>query len=203
VNVGNRFQEALVNNPAPRTIGNVRLRYEESMLFGDGVHRWSWRAWIPELLLVSGFAFALLSVGLLLLPGTTTTSPVILGVLAALVVLAAVRVDSLRSTPLRFVLNFLTETLFVDAPGTGRFRRQGLAIPFDDVTAVNVVTSSDAGETFQLEVSVKSTKGPTTIVLLSEVAEARLDELQRFAHTLHAAFGIRPSAQPPPQDSFD
>jgi hypothetical protein len=188
--VASRFQEALHHNPAPKRIGTLRLRYEESMLLGQTVRPLSPLDWLPEALMAVGFGLGLIALISLLIPRTGNAWPVSLGVLAALAVLAAVRLDSVRATPLRFVLNFTNDTLRIDAAGRGRFRRQTIVVPFDNVTDVEVSQLEDGRFGIVLHCQAGS-EAPHAFVLTRGVSPDNVDELRKFWRFLRSALGLK------------
>lgn len=187
-----RFSQALDANPAPAALGDVKLRFEPSMLIAETPRqRLSLRPTIAWLL---GLCFLMGALGGLV---TDTSVNVALAciVLAGLSMAAATRLERLEKRQRRFVANFETYTLRLDfsSPFVGQPRT--LNVAFDDVREVSVLEQADGA----LCLVVEFAQGDRVLqeVLVAFVANERRDELERFQRTLQNAFGLGE----PPADS--
>lgn len=185
------FARALEENPIPRRLGGVRLRYESSLLIVESRPRLGASGLLPESLLVGGLACALSGVTLLL-QGSSERDVALAGVLAGATglliaggVLAARRGRARR----RFVLNFATESLRLDLPTAAASR--STVVHFDGVTDVAVVPRRDG--TFTLAVTYLPAPGaaPVTEVLIDRVSSRDVPHLRRVWRLLRGAFGLR------------
>jgi hypothetical protein len=199
------FADALEENPAPRQLGDVRLRYEPGRLLGESLPPSPWSRQVPGLLVALGAGCALGAVlGLLLGTGARSTPvvPWALGLLAAALVGQALRLEG-RLGRRRFVLHFPSERLRLEqlrwAPGATR----ALWVLFDEVTAVEVVQRPDG--TYALVVcwgageapgpapgqARKPERAPRREVLVEHIGAHEQEALVRVWRLLHNAFGLR------------
>ncbi len=203
-----RFQDALAKNPAPKTLGDVRLRYDGDLLIGET--RRPTASLRPTALATAGFASGFVSAVLLLLPGSqggSTTLSVVFGVAAAALILLSAYGEQHGKAQRRFALNFFTETFRVDRPSRLRGAPETVLVKFDDVLSVGVTGSTNGGAALWVEFK----RGRELIV--DAIPEEQGDDLVRLHRVLEGAFGIRPrpndadsesvDSDSAPEDSFD
>src|ERR1700719_1439987 len=106
------FEDALRASPAPRSVGDVVLRYEESLLIGETRRRSSLAS---PVLLVGSVACALAALAALLITGKVTAAAA-LALVGAGMMLGAMWTDQQTRAVRRFVLNFSTERLRLETP---------------------------------------------------------------------------------------
>jgi hypothetical protein len=188
------FADALEDNPAPRRLGDVRLRYEPGRLLGESYPPSFLRRQLPGLCLLLAAACTVGAlVGMLWGGGGERTPfvPVALGVLAAALVGLALWQEGQLGRR-RFVLHFPTERLRLErlrwAPGATRVQW----VPFDEVTAVEVVERA-AGRYALVVVwrAAGSEEPPRREVLVEHIGAREKEALVRVWRLLHNAFGLR------------
>jgi hypothetical protein len=178
------FADALEENPAPRRLGDVWLRYEPGRLLGEShpPSFWRWRLPWACLVLAAGCAV-----------GAVVGEPpvsMVLGVLTVALVGLALRLEGQLGRR-RFVLHFPTERLRLErlrwAPGATRVQW----VPFDEVTAVEVVER--AAERYALVVVWRAAgeEQPRREVLVEHIPASEREALVRVWRLLHNAFGLR------------
>lgn len=182
------FQEALAENPAPRRLGDVSIRYEPSLLIGEADR--PPRGLLFATALVVGVAFAVGTAGALL----TNQSNTLVGLCAAATgaaFFACVQLDQIARRQRRFVLNFGTTSLRLDFSTPILNHPRTLVVHFDGVKDCAVITQGDG----QLAITVDFLLTPDSPTLLREVLVANVPAAQeaaaqRLHHTLSAAFGL-------------
>lgn len=187
------FSEALEDNPAPRQLGDVRLRYEPGRLLGESVPPTPGRRQLPEVLVLLGAVCAVGAVlGVLLSGGEGSLSLGAwgLGLLAAALVGQALRLEG-RLGRHRFVLHFPTERLRLEqlrwAPGSTRAHW----VHFDEVTAVEVVQRPGGSYALVVRWRVGEEPEPRSEVLVEHIGANEQEALVRVWRLLHNAFGLR------------
>jgi hypothetical protein len=189
------FADALVENRIPPSLGDVRLRYDEGRMVGQSYPPDQARRLLPELCLLLAGACCLGSLTLLVLIPSEYKLPALLGLGAALLVGAALRLEA-RLGRRRFVLHFATETLRLErlswAPSATRTEH----IAFDDVTAVEVVQrpSGHYAIIVAWRTGPKDAPEERRAVLVEKVRPGEAETLQRVWRMLHNAFGLKASA---------
>ncbi|ATB27114.1 hypothetical protein [Melittangium boletus] len=186
------FTEALEENPAPRRLGDVWLRYEPGRLLGESQSPSVWHRRRPALAMTLATVLAVVSMGGLLAGGrdaAATLIPLLLGLASAALVGVALRLEG-RLGRRRFVLHFRSERLRMErlrwAPGATR--REW--IPFDDVSAVEVVERA----TGHFALVVVWREGETRTrreVMVDHIGPGEKEALFRVWRLLHNAFGLR------------
>lgn len=199
-----RFSEALEQNPAPAAIGDIAIRYEPSMLIGETpkLERTSW----PTLAWLIGISLLLAAFGQLVLLSESLGVAICL-VLGALSIGAATRLERHEKRQRVFVANFLTTTLRLDFSTPIVGYPQTINVPFDDVSAVGVLTQGDGK--LCLVVDFEYRRRLLREVLAAHVPLEKRDELERFQRLLEGAFGLgeipgdSPLAPPHDESSFE
>lgn len=182
---GVSFEQALEANPAPRSVGDVRLRYEESLLIGETRPHSSLLA---PALLVAGIGSALAALAALLVTGQIAGAAILAGG-GGLLVAGSAYLDQRARGVRRFILNFATESLRLESP-----RRLGAGarthiVPFDAVKDVTVDPAE--GGRFSLRVRFELPgKVPPPELLVDGAPPGEVEELRRLWKTLRAAFGL-------------
>lgn len=187
---GVSFAQALSENPVPRRLGDVRLRFDGGRLVGESLPPGQLRRMMPGLCLGLAACCFLGSVLLLALRPGQPGVPVALGVVAAALVGWALYLEGHLGRR-RFVLHFHTETLRLDtlrwAPGAARSEQ----VPFDAVTAVETVQRPDGR--YALRVCWRPAPGeePRRALLVEQVTRSEEEALFRVWRMLHNAFGLK------------
>lgn len=191
-----KFEDALEENPIPSRVGDVRLRYEPSLLIGeargDGVRG----DLLSEAALVGGIACGVSGVALVLFSrsgfGMAVAAALALSAGGLLWVAASLR--KRRKLGRRFVLNFATESLRLDAPAPRSAMPRSTVVHFDAVREVAVLVRDD--ERFSLVVDYAPSPAAPDIrseVLVDDVDPDEVEELRRIWRMLRGAFGLRPA----------
>ncbi len=186
------FAQALSENPVPRRLGDVRLRFEGGRLVGESLPPGQLRRMGPGLLLGLAALCGLGSAVLLALAPAQPGVPLALGAAAAACVGLALWLEGHLGRR-RFVLHFHTETLRLDtlrwAPGASRTE----LVPFDAVTAVETLERADGR--YALVVVWRAAPEPEAqarrAVLVEQVTRGEQEALFRVWRMLHNAFGLR------------
>ncbi|WP_082175973.1 hypothetical protein [Archangium gephyra] len=189
------FTDALEENPAPRRLGDVRLRYEPGRLLGESLPPSFWRRQLPGFCLVlAALCTAGAVVGVLLGGDEAVASvPLGLGVVAVALVGFALQLEGQLGRR-RFVLHFPTERLRLErlrwAPGATRAEW----VPFDEVTSVDVVERAPGR--YALVVAWRpgdkdSREETRREVLVEHIGAHEQEALLRVWRLLHNAFGLR------------
>lgn len=193
------FTEALDENPAPRRLGDVRLSYEPGRLLGESRAPSIFRRALPRLLM--GLALMLTALvlgGLWVDTGRHDLAGFwVPSLLAALLGGAALRLEGQLGRR-RFVLHFRSERLRVErlrwTPGATHV----WWVPFDEVTAVEVVERAPHGP-YALVVVWRPAAGedeeaPRALqreVLVEHIGAHEQEALLLVWRMLHNAFGLR------------
>jgi hypothetical protein len=183
-----RFEEALRESQVPRRVGDVRLRYEQRLLIGETTRL---RGWADGALLMAAVGSGLGCLALLILSSTTASlvGAAGLAILAGLSFAASTFIEQRARRPRRFVLNFDSETLRLEAPARMTGNPRSLTIPFDAIRDVAVVTGPGRG--FWLEARFEEDGGERAQVLVDRVAPGEVETLRRVWRLLRDAFGLR------------
>ena len=187
------FADALEENPAPRRLGDVRLRYEPGRLLGESLPPPFLQRQLPGACLVLAALCAAGAVGAVLWGSggeRLPPLPVGLGVLSAALVGFALRLEGQLGRR-RFVLHFPSERLRVEqlrwAPGA----TQKEWVPFDAVTAVEVVERVPRRYALVVVWRAGEKEGPRRAVLVDHIGASEEEALFRVWRLLHNAFGLR------------
>jgi hypothetical protein len=182
------FRDALESQVPPERVGELRLRFEDSLLWLEPARV---RHPGPELLGVVAVVGGVMTVAALVTGGSLWLALFGACVAAAGTAGAVILRGRVRA-PTRFVLDFAGESLRLDGPGrTGR--RAVASVPFDAVTDLRVVES--APRRFGLALDYKEADGtPKTVLVMQHARPEEIETLRRVWRILRNAFGIRPSA---------
>lgn len=198
-----RFADVLESNPAPRALGDVRLRYEPSMLIGETTKGLG--TWRSSLVWAAGFSFLVFSVGALVLQWDTSVVLTLL-VLGGLLVAAAVHLERLEKRQRRFVANFGTVSLRLDFTSPIAGYPRTLVVPFDAVRAAELLQQEDGAAC--LCVDFEKDRALLREVLVAHIPESQRAEAERLERVLKGAFGLGtppppPEAPPADESSFE
>ncbi|MFY0569185.1 hypothetical protein ACN28E_35925 [Archangium lansingense] len=188
------FSEALEENPAPRRLGDVRLRYEPGRLMGESLPPSFWRRQLPGACLVlAALCTAGAVVGVLLGGSEGLGSvPLSLAMVAVALVGFALQLEGQLGRR-RFVLHFPTERLRLErlrwAPGATRVEW----VPFDEVSSVDVVERAPGRYALVVAWRPGGKDGKETRreVLVEHIGAHEQEALLRVWRLLHNAFGLR------------
>ncbi|HVE82413.1 MAG TPA: hypothetical protein VND93_06185 [Myxococcales bacterium] len=185
-----RFDAALDREPVARRLGDVRLRYDAELLIGERVPSLDAPALIPDALVLTGMAAAVVALCSLVIPGL---SGGLWGTLAAAAISAAATVAGLRMGGLRrgrrgFAVNFDQHVIRIDRPGGLRIRTATTLVPFAEVTAVLLLERGPG----QSALAVAARDRPW--VLVDAVPDQDRAQLERLRRMLEAAVGLIPPA---------
>lgn len=179
-----RFRQALVENPAPSRLGDVRLRYEPSMLVAETAR--GALTWRPTALMVAGLS--LIIVGLVLLLTSSHSFAFTALSLSAASLVGSVWWARREQRKRGFVANFVTLRLRLDfsTPIAGRPRT--VWVPFDDVKAVALLEQGDGQHC--LTVDFTDDGALLREVLVAFISADELAAARRLARVLEGAFGL-------------
>jgi hypothetical protein len=187
------FAQALTENLIPRTLGDVRLRFEAGRLVGESLPPELSRRMLPGLALALAAFCALGCLALLVMRPGEPGVPLVLGIITVACVGWALHLEG-RLGRRRFVLHFHTESLRLDtlrwAPGASRTQW----VPFDAVSAVETVQQPSGR--YALVVCWRDKpedpeQEPRRAVLITDVRKTEEEALFRVWRMLHNAFGLR------------
>jgi len=176
----------------PRKVGDVRLRYETSLLIGETQRRLG--LW-PVLALGVGLGCASGSVLVLLFPenaGPTLPLSITLAVLGGMLVMLSMGMEARTRGVRRFVLNFATESLRLEVPQPMRRRPSTSIIHFDAVRAVEVVGREGGRQALTVSY-LPSLDAPQVRaeLLVDGVTPQEQQPLERLLRMLRNAFGLK------------
>jgi hypothetical protein len=181
-----RFEEALAQNPVPKRLGDVTLRYEPSLLVGEAAR--PGRGRIFTLVILAGSALAIATLGALIARAALVTVCGT-GLLTAAAFAAATVLDQRARRRRCFVLNFQSTTLRLDFSTPFANRARTLVIHFDRVRDCSLCTQGDGLIALTVDFA------PSDDQLLREVLVANIslreeDAAQRLHRMLKGAFGL-------------
>ncbi len=183
-----RFEEALAQNPAPKRLGDIQLRYEPSLLIGEADRPPRGSAFLA--LGFVGAAFGLATLGALLTDASTQT---VAGcaALTGLAFFTLVQWDQRARRQRRFVLNFGTTSLRLDFSTPFANQPRTLVLHFDGVRDCSMCTQSDG----QVALTVDFVTASSSPQVLREVLVANIPLSQeaaaiRLHRVLKGAFGL-------------
>lgn len=194
-----RFDEALAQNPAPKRLGDIQLRYEPSLLIGEADR--PPRGVIFAAVLIAGVGFGLGTVASLL-TGAPDSTVGLCALLTGGAFFALVQLDQRSRRQRRFVLNFGTTSLRLDFSTPFANRPRTMVVHFDGVKDCTLCTQGDG----QIAITVDFVTSATSLEVLREVLVANIpvadeEAAVRLHRMLAGAFGLgaRPaSADPDP-----
>ena len=182
------FELALQNNPAPPTRGDVRLRYEPSLLIGETER--PRRTWRPTLAWLVGISCSLSALGALVLQPSDFVTGALLG--ASIIGLGGATWLERRDRRRRaFIINFVTDTLRLDfvTPLAGKPRT--MLVHFDGVRAVTLFPQADQRACLTVDfVPAPDSRELLREVLAANIPEAQADDAARLHRVLEGAFGL-------------
>jgi hypothetical protein len=190
------FADALVENRIPPRLGDVRLRYDEGRMIGESLPPTFGKRLGPELCLLLGTACGVGSLALLMLAPSHYGAPAGVALVAAALVGYALRLEA-RLGRRRFVLHFATETLRLERLSWAPSATRTETIPFDDVTAVQLVQRPSGH--YAIVVTWKAKTGPQEqpeerrAPLVEHVRPSEEETLYPVWRMLHNAFGLKAS----------
>jgi len=178
------FAQALVDNPVARTIGDVTLRYEPSMMVGETEAASA--SWRPVALSWAGFALIVGGLASLLFAGQGLAACLIGS--GGVVVAGSSWLERREKRKRGFVLNFATSRLRLDfvTPFSGKSRT--LLVPFDAVKAVELREQADGAGCLTVDFLVD--EALFREVLIAFIPSTQADAAQRFTRLLEGAFGL-------------
>lgn len=183
-----RFEEALAQNPAPARLGDVRLRYETSLLIGEADP--TVRGPLFTAVLSVGSAFGMSALGALVLDAPD----VVAGLLALATggsFFAAVQLDQRARRQRRFVLNFATTSLRLDFSTPIANQPRTIVTHFDGVRDCALVTQGDGQIAITADfVTSASSQQVLREVLVANIPLADEETAVRLHRMLSAAFGL-------------
>jgi len=192
---GVSFADALVENRIPPRLGDVRLRYDEGRMIGESLPPTFGQRLGPELCVLLGAACGVGCLALLVVAPSHYGPPAALALAAAVLVGCALRLEASLGRR-RFVLHFATELLRLErlswAPSATRME----AIPFDDVTAVQIVQrpSGHYAIVVTWKTGPQEQREERRAPLIEQVLPSEEETLYRVWRMLHNAFGLKASA---------
>ena len=189
-----RFEEALAQNPAPKRLGDIQLRYEPSLLIGEADR--PGRGAIFALVVLVGATFGLATLGALLTDASTATVGGCL-LLSGAAFFTAVQLDQRGRRQRRFVLNFGTTSLRLDFSTPFANQPRTLVLHFDGVRECTLCTQGDG----QIAITVDFVMSATSQQVLREVLVANIPLAQeeaaiRLHRVLKGAFGLGEPPEP-------
>jgi hypothetical protein len=194
-----KFDEALAQNPAPKRVGDVTLRYDTTLLVGeaDRVER----GLRFTAVILAGVAFALGSLGGVLAGASTAVIGGCAAAMAASFGLAA-WLDQLARRQRRFVLNFATTSLRLDFSTPFANRPRTMVVHFDGVKDCALYEQADGRGVLTVDF-VLTADSPQTLreVLVANIGLNETEGAQRLHRVLKGAFGLGEKPQPAPIDA--
>ncbi len=194
---GVSFADALVENRIPPRLGDVRLRYDEGRMIGETLPPTFGKRLGPELCLLLGAVCGVGSLALLAVAPSHYGGPAGLALAAAAFVGYALHLEA-RLGRRRFVLHFATELLRVERLSWAPSATRTEAIPFDDVTAVQIVQRPSGYYAIVVTWKTRPTKKreepeERRATLVEHIRPSEEDTLYRVWRMLHNAFGLKAS----------
>jgi hypothetical protein len=194
-----RFEEALAQNPAPKRLGDIQLRYEPSLLIGEA-ERPS-RGAVFSAVLIVGAAFGLGTLGALI-SGASLETVGGCALLTGLAFVSAVQLDQRARRQRRFVLNFGTTSLRLDFSTPFANQPRTMVVHFDGVRDCTLCTQGDGQIAITVDF-VQSASSPQVLreVLVANIPVSQEDAAIRLHRVLKGAFGLGepPAAEPEPE----
>ena len=182
------FDEALAQNPAPKRLGDISLRYDTSILVGeaDRTHR----GLSITVAVLSGIAAGLGTVGALIVgAGTAVIAATALSSAGAFGL--AAWLDQLSRRQRRFVLNFGTTSLRLDFSTPFANRPRTLVVHFDGVRDCAIYTQADGRLALTVDfVMSKHSEEVLREVLVANIPLAEEEAAHRLHRVLTGAFGL-------------
>ena len=183
-----RFEDALAQNPAPRRLGDITLRYEPSMLVGEADR--PARGLLLVCVLGAGAAAGVATLGALLTDASTATTGGC-ALLTGVAFLSAAQLDQRARRQRRFVLNFVTTSLRLDFSTAFANQPRTLLVHFDGVRDCSLCTQGDG----RVAITVDFVSSTSSVQVLREVLVANIPASEeeaaiRLHRVLKGAFGL-------------
>src|SRR4051812_1873980 len=189
-----RFEQALAQNPAPKRLGDVTLRYDASLLIGEAER--VPRGWLFILVLLAGVAGALATLAALLVGGQTVAILTAGAATAGAFGFGAV-LDQRARRQRRFVLNFETTSLRLDFSTPFAQRPRTLVVHFDGVRDCALYAQGDRQMVLTVDfVTAASSQQLLREVLVANIPLAEEEAAQRLQRVLTGAFGLGKKPEP-------
>src|SRR4051812_42743888 len=183
-----RFEDALAQNPAPKRLGDVTLRYEPSLLVGEADRQ---RTGVEfRVLLLVGIAAALATVATLIV-GSPSWAVIAAGLTTAAAFAFATVLEQRARRQRRFVLNFETTSLRLDFSTPFANRPRTLVVHFDGVRDCALYTQADGRLALTVDfVLSEHSEEVLREVLVANIALADEEAAHRLQRVLNGAFGL-------------
>lgn len=182
------FKDALEARAPPRRLGDVRLRHEGEVLFGEAVPGRGVPGWLPPAATATGLCCGVILLALSLGGGAPVPGLIVLAGCTAVGLWAGTRLRSARRGRRGFALHFLDHTLRIDRQVGLGGRPDTLRIPFEYVRVAGVTRA--AGEDYALEVEFERAGRTQSEVLVRGISADELETAHRVADVLRGAFGL-------------
>ncbi len=190
-----RFAEALAQNPAPKRLGDIQLRYEPSLLIGEAARTPRGLAFAVCVLLGSTFGLGTMG-GLLTNASTETIAGCAL--MTGLTFFGAMQLDQRARRQRRFVLNFGTTSLRLDFSTPFANQPRTLIVHFDGVRDCALCTQADGRIAITVDfVTSAQSQQVLREVLVANIPLAEEDVAVRLHRMLKHAFGLGERPAPP------
>ncbi|MFT3836857.1 MAG: hypothetical protein QM723_07655 [Myxococcaceae bacterium] len=183
-----RFQRALENNPAFERLGDVKIRYEPSLLIAEADRVKP--GWVPVAALCVGVAGATSLIAAGLANGSS-------GWLAASALamlggfFGAIRLRQQEKRQRRFVLNFGTYALRLDFSTPIAGKPKTMVMHFDLVRGLDLLEQADGKLCLTIDFAgAKDSNQVLREVLVAHVPGPKREELERLQRLLHDAFDL-------------
>ncbi len=182
------FEEALAQNPAPKRLGDVTLRYDTSLLVGDADA--NARGLVFNTVIAAGIACGAATLGALIAGATTwVVGATALGTAGAFGLAAFL--DQRARRQRRFVLNFGTTSLRLDFSTPFASRPRTLVVHFDGVRDCALYTQADGRLALTVDfVTSEHSEEVLREVLVANIPRADEDAAWRLHRVLTGAFGL-------------
>ncbi len=187
-----RFAQALEDNPAPRKLGDVTLRYEPSMLIGETKRTRS--SWVVSVVWVAALSCLLLAFAALTLTWGTERTITLLAASGIAFALAN-RLERHVKRQRRFVVNFATTSLRLDFSTPLLAHPRTMVVPFGAVRDVALTQQADGA--LCLLVDFVWHESLLCEVLVAYIMQEQRSDAERLERVLQGAFGLGT----PPSDS--
>jgi hypothetical protein len=190
------FEAIRQSQQIARTLGDVSLRYEPSMLIGETAR--PTRSWQTTLAWAAGFSALVVTLGLFLVNAPFAALVVVTAFSAGALLYANFLAERDRRRR-AFIVNFETYSLRLDFTTPFAGRPKTMVVHFDGVRGVELL--EQGGGLFCLTVDFVPAPGASTVLreaLAANIPGAQKDDAERLQRVLQGAFGL--GAPPPVED---